>query len=80
MKELIDFNESGVFLLAKILSSTLPKPIRIHLERVPLDEDSWRSRSLFVFDHPAVNSNLTILDLIMAYSRVTSLENDEKIS
>jgi len=63
------------------LKSVLNKPIRVHLEELPLIKEELDSNmSLFILDNPVMNSSLTILDLILAYSRVILHENEFKLS
>ena len=81
MEELIDQNKCAIFLISKVLKSVLHKPIRVHLEELPLGKEELDSNmSLFILDNPVINSSLTILDLILAYSRVILPENDVKLS
>lgn len=63
----------------RLLKKTLPQPISISIERKLVNNTDWRWK-LTIMGKSQVNSELSILEYLMVFSKLINFKNDETIA
>ncbi|EAR93846.2 eukaryotic aspartyl protease family protein (macronuclear) [Tetrahymena thermophila SB210] len=79
INEIIELNKCSMVFFTRLFQKTLSKPIALQLERKQMSTEFYRWR-LTILKQSQLNTDLSILDYIMVFSKLTDSKIDQNIA
>ncbi|KAL4441349.1 hypothetical protein ABPG74_013644 [Tetrahymena malaccensis] len=79
INEIVELNKCSMVFFTRLFQKTLTKPISLQIERKQMNSELYRWR-LTILKQSQMNNDLSILDYIMVFSKLTDSKIDQSIA